>query len=354
MVMAYQGELVRDDPLYTLLAHTVLRDVLGRPVENPIFDVFAVDVRGIVYRYHERTTDVDIVCKFYGNRPEAANGSQLRQHTADVLRREYANLRRVRDLGMDRPPYRVVRPLAFDEDRNCALVEEYVSGPTLDTFLQQALHDGAHEPLLERLADLAPFLAHLHGCSQTDRPVDPAQGLAYLEKVTRQLADLAVIDSHHQRRLDELREGWGHLPALAAARRVLVHGDVTPINIVFGNDHQVTAIDLERLREDDAAVDLGMVVAELRHAFLRTAHAADAADRFVAHFYLRYTTARGIVEPELEDLAIRVRFFAGAMLLRIGRNDWLDMAYRRTLAAEAEQWLTPPGRKLFSSTSTTH
>jgi hypothetical protein len=74
----------------------------------------------------------------------------------------------------------------------------------------------------------------------------------------------------------------------------------------------------------------------------------------VEQFYRSYTTARGITGSELDALALRVRFFAGAMLLRIGRNDWLDMAYRRALAQEAQRWLSPPGRKLFSSTSTTH
>lgn len=350
--MNYQGELALDDPLYPLLAQTVLRDTLGQPVEHPIFDVFTVDARGIVYCYRERATSVELVCKFFGNR-ESRDSRCTRQHTAAVLQREYANLERVWQLGMDRPPYRVVRPLAFDADRNGVLVEEYIAGPTLDTFLKQALHDKGHAALAERLGDLAGFLAQLHCRSQTDCPVDPAEGLAYLEKVTRQLSNLAVIEADQQRRLDALRLDWAEVPALATARRVLVHGDVTPINIVFGEDHQVIAIDLERLREDDAAVDLGMVVAELRHAFLRTTGAADNADVFVEPFFQRYTAERGIVGPEWDSLAVRVRFFSGAMLLRIGRNDWLDLPYRQALAAEAEQWLTPPGRGLFSSTSTT-
>lgn len=353
MAMAYQGELAPDDPLYPLLAQTVLRGTLGWAVEHPIFDVFTVDSKGVVYRYHERATGVDLVCKFFGNRPEASDGARARQQTAKALQREYANLQRVRQLGMDRPPYRVVRPLAFDEERNCVLVEEYVAGPTLDTFLKQALHDNGRAALAERLADLAGFLAQLHRRSQTSEPVDTARGLAYLEKVTGQLAHLTVIDARGQRRLDALRMGWAQVPALAAARRVLVHGDVTPINIVFGDDHQVIAIDLERLREDDAAVDLGIVVAELRHAFLRTAHDVDAAAPFVEHFFRRYTAEREIAGAERDALAVRVRFFAGAMLLRIGRNDWLDLPYRQALAAEAEQWLTPPGRALFSSISTT-
>jgi thiamine kinase-like enzyme len=354
MEMIYRGELAPDDPLYALLAQTVLRDTLGWTVEQPVFDVFTVDARGIVYRYHERVTNVDLVCKFFGNRPEAADAACTRPHTAAVLQREYANLQRAWQLGMDHPPYRIVRPLAFDADRNGVLVEEYAAGPTLDTFLKQALHDNGQAALAARLADLAGFLAQLHHRSQTDCPVDPTQGLAYLEKVTRQLANLSVIDGDQQHRLDGLRSGWAQVPALAAARRVLVHGDVTPINIVFGDDHQVIAIDLERLREDDAAVDLGMVVAELRHAFLRTTHSAEAANTFVEPFLQRYTAQRGIVGPEWDGLALRVRFFAGAMLLRIGRNDWLDLPYRQALAAEAEQWLTPPGRGLFSSTSTTH
>lgn len=348
-----QTPLPQDDPLYHLLAETVLRETLQLPVEAPIFDVFSVDPHGVIYRYVERMTGVDLACKFYGNRRANDDGSVSRAETTALLRREFENLQRVWKLGMNRPPYRVVRPLAMDVTLNNVLVEEYAAGPNLDHYLKGALLDGAHDELADRLADLAGFLATLHDRSAMDTAVDPANGRAYLTKVLGQLAAEEVITADEQAYLQQLCDAWRSVAVLGQAQGVLIHGDVTPVNIVFGDDHEVIAIDLERLRPDDAAVDLGIVLAELRHAFLRTAHDASGAEPLTRRFFTTYVTARGLRDADARALEARCRFYGGSMLLRIARNDWLDMEYRRVLCTEGAQWLAVPGEGLFSSTSTT-
>jgi Ser/Thr protein kinase RdoA (MazF antagonist) len=139
-----------------------------------------------------------------------------------------------------------------------------------------------------------------------------------------------------------------------APHQVLVHGDVTPVNIVFGDQHEVIALDLERLRRDDAAVDLGIVMAEVRHACLRTAHEPTLADSFMARFFTDYVRCRQLSDVQIAALDVRSGFYVGTMALRIARNDWLDLEYRRALTAEGERWLATPGQRLFCSTSTTH
>lgn len=344
----YLGVLEASDPLYDLLAQ-VIRELLRLSVERPVFDVYAVADNAIIFRYVERASGVDLACKFYGNR----FGSGAATLAARRLRHEFACLQRVWRLGMDRPPYRVVRPLAADESINCVLVEEYASGPKLDSFLKAALHEGAEDALASRLDDLAGFLGTLHRLSETETELDGLSGQAYLSKVVGQLANLGVIGAERRRQLEELRDRWSAGASLGAGQRVLVHGDVTPVNIVFGRDHEVIAIDLERLREDDAAVDIGMVLAELRHAFYRTTHDPARAEPFVERFFRAYTAARRLDEAAACGLEVRCRFYAGAMMLRISRNDWLDIEYRRNLTTEAERWLASPGQRLFCSTSTT-
>lgn len=349
----HRGVLPSEDPLYHVLAHVALPELLGRPVERPIFDVYAVDGGDVIRRYVERGTGAELACKFYGARLSGGDGAPAPDRVGELLQREFANLRQVWALGLSAHPHRVVRPLAVRAELNYALVEEFISGPSFDTYLKCATIDGDRAPLHERVADLAAFLATLHERSQTGQRVDGGAGLAYNTKVIGQLAAAEVIAPDLRGRLDQARAGWAARGALGRARQVLVHGDVTPVNIVFGDDHAVIAIDLERLRADDPAVDLGMVVAELRHAFFRSANDPAAAEPFIERFFTCYADARQLAGVERAGLEVCCCFYAGTMLLRIGRNDWLDLEYRRALCTEAERWLAVPGQGLFSLISTT-
>ncbi len=335
----YQGILAVADPLYPFLAEQVLQEILGAAVQQPLFDIYQMDGDGVVYGYRERCTGIELLGKFYGNRVFDGNGMMDRERTAELMHREYQNLCQVWALGLNAPPHRVVRPLAVSEPLNCVLVEEYVSGPNLDVFLKEALQQDRYEALDERLGDLAAFLATLHNRSQSERPVDSGQGLNYLAKVIDQLAAGDVIDDAGRDRLEALRSRWAATGVLETATEVLVHGDVTPVNIVFGDDHQVIAIDLERLHTSDAALDLGCALAEIHHTFLLHGKDAAASTPLGERFLDRYITHRQQSQATLSTLRERSRFFKGSMMLRICRNEWLDLNYRRILLAEAEQWL---------------
>lgn len=337
------GTLPEADPLYGLLAGRVLGEALGIAVARPVFDVFALDSRGVAYRYRERHSGADLACKFYGNR-RAGEGRLPPQRAAELLRREHANLRRARSLGLAAPPYRVVRPLAAAPELNAALVMEYVAGPSLDLYLKAAVGEGRAGPLAARLGDLAGFLAALHQRSRSCVPVDPAAGPAYLGRVLGQLAAQGVVGPAQARRLGALRDAWAARPLAGAPGRSLVHGDVTPVNVVFGPAPEVVALDLERLREDDPAVDLGMVAGELLHAYLRGTGATGGAGPLVGGLLAAYARAAGLDEAGATALGARARPYIGSTMLRICRNDWLDVAYRRALSEEAEGWLVTGAR----------
>lgn len=338
------GTLPEADPLYGLLAGEAL-PALGLDVGRPRFDVFALDGRGVAYRYLERCSGADLACKFYGNRRDG-EGRLPPWRAAELLQREYDNLCRARSLGLVAPPYRVVRPLAIAPAINAALVMEYVAGPSLDVYLQAAVGQGQVAPLAARLNDLACFLSALHGRSRSDVPVDPAAGPAYLTRVVGQLVTQGVLDVGQACRLEGLRDAWAARPRAGAPRRALVHGDVTPVNIMFGPGPEVVALDLERLREDDPAADLGMVAGELYHAFLRGTGSTAGAELLVDELLAAYGREGELDDDAAAALAERVRPYVGSTMLRICRNDWLDGAYRCALSEEAVRWLAEraPGR----------
>lgn len=341
------------DPLYAFLVHVVYGGILDVHVEQPAFEVHAADDKGIIFRYVEQHTGIDVACKFYGNRRASSEGTMNDQAVADLMQREFNNLQRVWNLGLNRPPYRVARPLAVNANINYVLVEEFVSGTTLDNYLKAALLHGQEAALPQHLTALAGFLATLHSRSQMNQQVDPNAGLAYLTRVLESLARHGVIDAAQRKHLEELRNAWVAQGLLGGAPCVLVHGDVTPVNIVFGESGEVIAIDLERLHEGDAARDVGMVLAELRHAYLRTMHTSAAADPLARHFLDRYMRARMLNNQEAANFRARCQFYIGTMMLRISRNNWLDMDYRQQLTAEGEQWLMHLPSKQLSLISTT-
>lgn len=332
------GTLSVHDPLHMFLAEDVLCRVLGSSHTQPVFDVQVVHPVGVL-RVTERHTGVDLAAKFFIHKRPADQRHPPPEYFRTLLRREFENLQRLRQLGFDRSPYRVARPLAINDTLDYVLVEEFVSGVQLDAVIHAALVEGRHAQLADRLTDLAGFLASLHRCAPTARPVEPQLGLAYLNKVLHQLTAGDVITPEYCRRLQSLRAQWAALPILASGSEALIHGDATPVNFVFPADREVVAIDLERLAPGDPAADVGCVAAELRHAAFRTTGDPNAVEPLVQHFYARYAAAYDLDHAAFTQLTTRGRFWMGVMELRIARNDWLDLPYRRQLVAEAERCL---------------
>lgn len=336
----YLGLLQGDDPLYKFLARDVLCGVLGINVTGPVFDMYALHRNLVIVRYSERHSGAQVACKFFSRKPPYDSQQQPgADHFCRVMNQEFDNLCQLWRLGFDRPPYRVVQPLATYSGTLYVLAEEYVVGPKLDAFLKRAVLDGDEGQLYGRLADLAAFLAHLHNRTGTARQASPQVGLDYLNKVRQQLLEKQVISAGQAARLEQIRDQWAGTGLLDAAPEVVIHGDATPVNFVFPAPGEVVAMDLERLRPGDAMADIGCVAAELRHAFFLNTGNSYAGEPFIQHFYARYAEHRCSGSEEFEAMTGRGRFWMGVTELRICRNDWLDLGYRQRLAEEAERCL---------------
>ncbi len=335
----YVGTLPKTDPLYAFLKDDVLKEVLGLPEPDPVFEVHALHPDALAMRYTERHSGVEIVCKFYGNKLPAGDDDPGPEYFRARMWDEFNKMRKVWELGFDAPPYRIVRPLAVCEDIHYVIAEEYISGPMLDAFLKAAAEQQRHAPLYDRLTDLAGFLARLHTRSETGRQVAAQDGIDYFSKVIGQLAEKEVISSQERKRLERLRDRWDRKGVLGAAAEVTLHGDATPINFVFCDHGEVVAIDLERVGPGDAMKDVGCVAAEVHHAFYRTTGDPDAGRPFVRHFLDAYAERRSSSRKDLETMDARVRFWTGVTELRICRNDWLDLDYRQRLLMKAEETL---------------
>ncbi len=334
----YQGVLPQEHPLHGFLARDVLQGVLGLAGSAPVFDVYALADCSTLVRYVDRQTRADLVGKFYGNKWLHGRQDGEPELRTALMWREFHNLERVRALGLDAPPHCVVRPLAASEAHHCILVEEYVPGIDLDTHVREAIHSGQGGPLTARLTEVARFLADLHDRSRTEEGPDPQKALGSLDRYLDQLAYWNVISGAERERFERLRARWADSGLLATGRQVLVHGDATPVNFIHDGEHNVTAIDLERLWPGDPAEDLGCLVAELKHLFFWYAHETWDSEPCIQHVYGIYKSyERG--GEDFGRLTTRGRFHMGCVLLRIARNSWLDLDYRRRLVEKAEECL---------------
>jgi aminoglycoside phosphotransferase (APT) family kinase protein len=329
------GPVPDDNALYGFLADHVLRGVLGVRCPRPRFRLERLGGSSVL-RCDEEQTSVSLALKSYDLKWIDGTQATPDQHEerAWLMRREFDNIRRVRDLGLDRPPLRAVRPLATHPDLGCLLVEEFVSGPDLHFAIREAAMRAEHALLSTRLAQVAAFLAWLHNASAAERACDDREGLAYLEKMIGQLINCDVISMATAERLHRIRQRWQAAGELNGAGEVLIHGDATPTQFLFPDDGELVAIDFERLHYADRAADIGRIAGELKHLFASYALDPWASEPFIRGFYDDYYRAA----PQAGDfgwLIERARFHMGCSELRIARNSWEDFGHRRWLAEEA-------------------
>jgi aminoglycoside phosphotransferase (APT) family kinase protein len=119
-------------------------------------------------------------------------------------------------------------------------------------------------------------------------------------------------------------------------QQVLVHGDATPPNFLFGQGLSVMAIDLERMKRADRVFDVGRIAGELQHSFLRATGNKYAAEPFIGHFLWEYACHFPDRRAAFHSICGRVAFQMGLTLLRIARNSWVGPDYRARLIEEAK------------------
>ncbi len=321
------------------LVEELLRKRLGFPPHAYHFEESYRNRSGDVVRYTEPKTFISVVVKYYGVKWIDGSQSGQPERRAALMRQEFSNLQKARDLGLTWHPHRVVRPLAVCEALGCALVEDYAPGEDLDFYIQRATDNGGSDELAARVTDVAWFLADLHYRSAVDRPANGQEPIDYLVRVTRALEKWDIINPSVRNELLELGEKWNVSGMLRAPRSALVHGDATPTHFRFAGEHDLTVIDLERMRVADPVADLGRLAAELKHLFFWQTGDRWAGEPYIRHLYESYMRYVPGGSDDFASLTARGRFYMGCDELRISRNDWLDLSYRHALIEEARACL---------------
>lgn len=324
----YLGHLPEHDPLHPYL----VQDVLPRiGVRSPAADFRVFSMKDSkVYLYEERHSSVQIVGKFF------VNGGHRKAEATQRMRREFDNLQLLRGYGLAGYPHHVVRPLGTNAWLNSILVEEYAPGVPLGAFVTGAIHDGLSQPLFEKLTALAYFLATLHNRTANGERVDFHQDCAYLDRLVRKLQSQKVIDACDAAELYWLRDRWREKPRMWEDVQVLVHGDATPSNLLFGRGLSVIAIDLERMQRADRSFDLGRIAGELQHHFLDAGGNKHAAEPFIGHFLWEYACHFPDRDRAFRSITGRLPFQMALTLLRIARNSWVSDSQRARLVEEAK------------------
>ncbi|MGA2519083.1 MAG: aminoglycoside phosphotransferase family protein [Thermodesulfobacteriota bacterium] len=326
MSTLYLGKLEYADPLYEILLSQVCPYV-----KDPIFHVDRMTSFG-VYKYTEEKTRVAAIGKFFkldDPRPEKISR----------IKGEYENLRKIRAYGFDSFPNYVVRPISKEERIGLALLEEYIHGKDLDHYLRKAIYDRDDVSLKERLSALASFLYTLHKTTDSGTNVELNPINAYYEKVLNKLCKQEIISASDKRAFFKLVDKWLAKAFLQKGKKVIVHGDATPTNFIFVQRHDVAAIDLERMKNADRVFDIGMVCGEIKHAyFWRTGNPYEA-EPFIRHFFESYSSHFIDGDKAFHEITMRNPLYMAMTELRIARNEYLDLNYRKRLTHEARKCL---------------
>ncbi len=327
------GHLHQNDPLYGYLRGEILPQ-MGFGGGAARFRVFRLAETRDVYLYEEKHSGIRVVGKFY-----AANRGLNASQSPQSAHHEFCNLFWLRDIGFAHGPHYVVRPLGHNQTMGDVLVMEHLTGELLSSIIFQAARFGDRGRLYRKLSALASFLAALHNRTAAPDRVDFWPSLGYLERVLGFLQDYRGLRWDQAAEFHRLAGLWRDRACMWEDNRVMVHGDATPANFLFGQGDLVMAIDLERMRHGDRIFDVGLLCGELKHCFLQATGDPATAEPFIGHFLWEY--ARHFPDRERTFWAItrRVPFYLGMTLLRISRNPWVSGDYARRLFHEAKKTL---------------
>lgn len=325
----YLGNLQEDDPLFQYLHEEILPQI-GIQRADTQFTVQGSESSKNVFLYRESNSGAKVIGKFY---PDRSNGGMTKGEI------EFRNLVHLRNLDFDRHPHYVVKPLGFNPAIGNVLVMEYLEGDTLSAIIDKAVFRGKGNKLYRKLSALAHFLARLHNHTAEQQRVNFGEMEKYMQGLIMVLRLKRGLPAGEAEDLANLLDRWRVRDYMWQDRQVLVHGDVTPANFLFGHGPSVLAIDLERMQWADRVFDLGRLCGELTHAFFQGTDNPENAEPFIGHFLWEYSTHFPDREATFAAVTRRVPFYMGMTLLRIGRNWWISPDYRPKLIERAKRIL---------------
>lgn len=165
---------------------------------------------------------------------------------------------------------------------------EYLEGDQLCSIITNAIYQGKGDRLYRKLVALAHFLATLHNRTAGDWKVNHNETHDYAGKLITSLVTKWGMGAADAGELYFLRDQWRDRSCLWEDNAVLVHGDATPSNFLFGQGRYTMAIDFERMKWADRIFDLGRLCGELKHFFFKATGNPHAAEPFIGHFLWEY------------------------------------------------------------------
>ncbi|MGV8124075.1 MAG: phosphotransferase [Candidatus Xenobiia bacterium LiM19] len=323
----YLGYLEWNDPLYRHLVGLLHSSGLNGHL--PAFRVFRLSGSKEVFLYEEEQHLWKVVAKFF---PPLDGGSR-------GAVREFDNLSYLRSIGFSRYPHRVARPISFAAGPCPMLVVEYCDGLPFSEVIFNAVYRGGHSRLVMTLTAVASFLARLHNSTATQWSVDFHHDSSFCERVVKTLYQRGLMSDGDTAEMLWLIERWRSKPCMWEDCQVLVHGDATPGNFMIGSGLEMTAIDLEAMKNADRVFDVGRLAGELKHFFLSGTGDGMSAEPFIEHFLTAYASHFPDRVRAFHSITARVPFHMANALLRIARNDWVTDDYREKLYTEAKALL---------------
>ena len=324
----YAGHLPASDPMFGFLQESIFPQ-LGSDCSEGV-RVFRTNGSNAVYIYEDRKSSKSVVGKFF-----CSERNRDHELARQRLNREYDNIALFSSyLGKE---HHVARVLGRNEALNCLLVVEYCPGLLLDQIIWRSVAEADPVLLKRKLGALADLLVTVHNKSASGIQVDFKPVCSYCRDLVRDLRELLVPGENEwfERQIGL----WHRDPVMEEDNQVLVHGDATPSNFVFGEGGTVFVFDMERVRYADRCFDVGRIAAELQHFFMRTVHDPWAAEEFIHHFLREYSGHFPDREAAFRAITRRLPFYMGATLLRIARNSYLEKEYRRALIEAAGRCL---------------
>ena len=320
----YSGHLSRSDKMFEFLRWEIFSR-MGCNCRDGI-RVFSTNGSNAVYVYEDCKSNCRVVGKFFRS-VRQSDWSIAEKH----LERELRNINTFSQyIGKQ---HYVARVLGRNDSLNCLLVIEYCTGEALDNIIIRSINEKNENLLFLKLTALAYFLATAHNRSARGRGIDFSVQCNYFSTL---LCGIEDVSSRHERDLLwNMCLSWKNDVSVWQDQEVLVHGDATPSNFLFGDGLYVIAFDMERVRYTDRCFDLGRLAAELQHFFLRTTGNKYAAEKFIGHFLWEYCCHFPDRTSAFDAICRRIPFYMGLNLLRIARNRYLDTSYRQLLKNEA-------------------
>jgi hypothetical protein len=329
----FLGYVAGDDPLHGFLSRLV-HDGLGVREPHPAFRVFRLSGSTEVYAYEEKSSRARVIGKFYGPKY-----GWDRNRAESIAHQEFQSLETLRSYDLVGSPHHVIRPLGYARDLNCVLVLEYYAGEQFSQAIGRSIQQRDDAHLFWRLKALAYFLATQHNRTANGATVDFDTDRHYFSSLVRKLLRRRRIGQWDAEEFLWLDGLWRDRPQMWQDRQVLLHGDATPANFLFGRGLDVAAIDLERMKRGDRMFDVGRVAGELQHAFMLSTGSRHRAEPFIGHFLWEYSCHFPDRQRTFDSLSSRLPYFMGLNLMRIARNDYISADYGDRLVGQAKRLL---------------